>query len=151
MLMNPNTTTHVAAALFYQIDDGSKGAAAPGEYIDCLVVQLAPNASIGYDLPGFFLGPPQVYVEVISVPVKGGTRLADGLGIIGEGTFEHRYFLVHPSLFTLPSNDVEDASECVRVGLGLLYLPDDLFSDFGIGRQRHSRRRHHRHHDDDED
>ena len=96
------------------------------------------------EVPPFF--PPR-YAEVIWAPedkvrVRGrghrGTRLADGLGGRSQGAVNTTvHHLAHPSLFSLPSNDVvpgqrEDAVNCVCNNLVLLGLDSHTFKDFGI-------------------
>ena len=77
---------------------------------------------------------------MISAPrekVKGKRRLLDGLGIVAESTSGHQFFLVHPELFSLPSDDVDvgqrqAAIVCVCNELDRLGLDPRVFKGFGV-------------------
>ena len=167
---NPNHVTQLAGVLLYReadfeyrllpdddgqlfldfIDEGP-----PEEWRACLVVELSPNASIQlvFDRPGDPPWPNNMYATTIFAPVDPvrapGTnnkarRLADGLGgvAIGEDDSNARgYHLVHPLLFTLPSNEVvagqrDAACECICQRVNLLgFEPsrvNSVFAPFGI-------------------
>ena len=72
--------------------------------------------------------------------VRGLKRKADGLGGTtagGHRTARSHTNLLHPGLFSLPSNDVvagqrEDAIECVCEGLADLFADRNTFEKFGI-------------------
>lgn len=137
-------------------------------FLGCAVRELSPHAAVGIsseevgDTEDFTA----LYVEVISAPAtpvkrktgkwleswneregneregkeRKGLRLADGLGIIADASgSEKSLHLIHPGLFSLPSDDVVDgqqqaAIDCVCAALD--ELPDDsdleVFEDFGI-------------------
>ncbi len=154
-LMNPNSVTQIAAVLVY---NRSEDASEVEEFLGCVVNRLTPHAALDLTSPvvggnfptgeadAFVVPPgfPPRYAEVIWAPedkvrVRGrGTRLADGLGGRSQGAVNTTaHHLAHPSLFSLPSNDVvlgqrEAAVECVCNNLMLLELDSRTFRDFGI-------------------
>lgn len=157
-LFNPTPVTQVVAALFYEREsEGPRPGGNAEQFQACLVRLLTPHGAV--QLPLDFLATNRAYVEVISAPVTPvkrekdehddhgdhddddeGLRLADGLGIRGTATLT--FFasvplsMVHPELFSLPSDDVlpgqrQAAIDCVCDGLAL-GLDPDVFEDFGI-------------------
>ena len=147
-LMNPVHVTQAAAVIIYESDRGAN-AGTPEKYLNCVVRQLTPHASISIEEGDYFPTTDEVstYAEVIWAPVakvspgKGNgenRRIADGLGgYFHTGRDLHDPRLAHPGLFSLPSNTVvagqrENAINCVCTGLSGLALSGDVFSEFGI-------------------
>ena len=157
-LMNPVPVRQVAAAIVYESERGRNPGTAE-KYLTCAVRELTPHASIGIptsavDSPANIL---PKYAEVIWAPVekvdvgllsqfgisiglKKGIRMADGLG----GYFETGRFgsegdprLAHPGLFSLPSDDVvagqrQAAIDCLCDALEDMGRSKDTFKEFGV-------------------
>ena len=145
-LINPNRKPHAVAVLVYGSDRGFNPTGS-GVYRSCLVEVLPPHGSVGIskdELPGG-----ASYVEIISAPVNGKKRLADGLGIVAHGTDGHPFFLLNPSLFSLPSDEFQrqEAIDCVLNGLSDLSVGHKVFKGLGIPKS-HRDRNHHEKDDD---
>lgn len=129
-----------------------------GSYQTCLVGALAPHGAMQINLNFLFVN--RAYTEIISAPLevsdssnhskkskkskKSSKRLRDGLGIRGTSIITNfgsvPLSMVHPELFSLPSDDEFDelsqrdsAIECVCNDLFQMNAPDtEVFEDFGI-------------------
>ena len=170
VVYNPNHVAQLAAVLIYRraefnyqllpdsagqffLEEIEQGPAE--QWRACLVVELSPLAAIALDWPkpSDPPWPDQTYTTTIFAPVDPvrapGTnnkarRLADGLGgvTVGDSSDEVRgYHLVHPTMFTLPSDEVvsgqrDAACECICERIDLLgFEPsrvNSLFAPFGI-------------------
>ena len=151
-LMNPTPVTMVAAAFIYEREGGNRGGI-PEKFLGCVLETLPPHAAVQIEYDAYFRdninpdGKP-MYIEVISVPVepvtlwshwkrqRNSTRLADGLGIVGTpNNFQGNLFVLHPKLFSLPSNidgQREEAAKSICTELLNKGLSPDLFEEFGI-------------------
>lgn len=157
-LMNPNRVTQIAAVFVY---NRSADPSQSEVYLGCVVRKVTPHGAldltdpaVGGDFPtgdeGAFPVPPGFpprYAEVIWAPEKkvkvsgkgpNRRRVADGLGGNAQGAVNTTvHYLAHPSLFSLPSNDVvpgqrEAAVDCVCGNLGQQGFDLRTFRDFGV-------------------
>ena len=138
-LFNPVHFTQIAAALIYESKEPAPGGNAE-VFQSCVVARLTPHHSEGFALTTNR----RVYIEVISSPeakqkLPNGqmVRLGDGMGIngsTGDGSDPEYLRLLHPAMFSLPSNAVvagqrEAAITCICDGLAAIGAPIDVFHD----------------------
>ena len=155
------TTQVVASLFYVRENEGQGDSSFEGDdeggadFHGCRVSVLRPHSAVQINLD--FLGKGRTYTEIISAPLvlsdahnhsiksenpkkskkskKSSKRILDGLGIGATATVTNfasvPLSLIHPSLFSLPSDS--EAELCVCYELFFTGVPDtEVFEDFGI-------------------